>query len=114
MPHGSRSLVLACLMAAMVIAAVGLVASASRLLVGGAVLADYYYLPLREFVPEEKHRAMEDRVIALFDASSRRMAAVTAGAFFAQVALLLVVRRLGFRESPVKAKGEPGVGADSR
>lgn len=43
----------------------------------GTFVADYYYLPLREFVVPELQDAMETKVIALCNAQQLRFAALT-------------------------------------
>ena len=108
-----RDLVLGCLAGALTIAGLGLFVNVLGVLPMGTFQADYYYLPLREFVPEEKHRAMEERVIALYDAHARRIAMLGVVAFMSQLVLLSVVRRWGFTKSSA-GHGEPSNAADSR
>ena len=108
-----RGLATGCLVGALTIAVLGLLATLPGLVPMGTFLADYYYLPLREFVPEEKHRAMEERVIALYDAQFRYKALIGVGAFMLQILLLSIVRRAGFAKASA-GPGEPRNAADSR
>lgn len=43
----------------------------------GTFHADYYYLPLRDFVPSPQRDAMEEKVIDLFNAKQQRVAVLT-------------------------------------
>ena len=108
-----RALVLGCLAGALTIAGLGLFVNVLGLLPMGTFQADYYYLPLREFVPEEKHRAMEECVIALYDAHASRVAMIGVVTFISQIVLLSVVRRWGFPKSSA-GHGEPRNAADSQ
>lgn len=93
-----RDLVFGCFAGALTIAAIGLLFSVLGLLPMGIFLADYYYLPLREFVPEANRRAMEDRVIALYDAQAHRRAMIGVVAFLSQIVLLSVALRWALKD----------------
>jgi hypothetical protein len=99
-------------MAALSMAALGLLVSVFVMLSNGTFLADYYYLPLREFVPEENHRAMEERVIVLYDTQARWMGRIGVGVCALQIWLLLQVRRWVLRD--LRKKGEQSLAAESR
>jgi hypothetical protein len=64
----------------------------------GTFHADYYYLPLHEFVEPPRRDAMESRVIELFNAQQRRQATISfvchSVCLASLVAALLLVTRL--------------------
>jgi hypothetical protein len=93
MPQQHRSLLLGSLMGATVIAWLGLFMSLFCLIPTGTFHADSYYLPIREFVPEENRHAMEEQVIEVFNSRSQGFGVIGGVVFLAQIGLLRVVRR---------------------
>ena len=72
----------------------------------GTFHADYYYLPLREFVDADRHDEMEQMVIGRYNAASKRSAVVSLVA----LGIVLFCVALAFRglPSPVTDPTEDG------
>jgi uncharacterized protein involved in cysteine biosynthesis len=68
--------------------------------IGGAFAADYYDLPLREFVTEEQRPAMEQKVMELtLEHANRPLTFLALIDLFALIAIVLLLMQLR-RESP--------------
>ncbi len=82
------------IVALLTLAATSAFVSLTLYLTAGAIEADYYYLPLREFVAKEKWDAMTELVVDLSRQKQRRMPMFSIVRDFILVVGLMVLWRI--------------------
>ena len=93
MPRDRNATARACLAAAATLTVLWMAVAIYGLVRTGAFHADYYYLPIREFVPASQQDAMERLVIDRYNAAQRRASVLQLCVLVPQLTFILIARR---------------------